>query len=134
MTDSRTTPESIRIDIWLWAARFYKTRGIAATAVTAGHVTINGLRCKRAKTVRPGDTIAINRSAVLTEVVLLQLSDRRGPATQAQALYQETETSRSRAELLRSQRAPGTGAAPAPSARPTKRNRRALDSWTRGEY
>ena len=134
MTDSRTVAEPVRIDIWLWAARFYKTRSIAATAVAAGHVTVNGQRCKRAKTVKPGDTICINRSPELTEVVLLQLSAQRGPAPQAQTLYQETEISRSRAELLQSQRTSGDGPAPTPSTRPTKRDRRALDNWTRGTH
>lgn len=131
MADLRTTSEPVRIDIWLWAARFYKTRSLAAAAVTAGHVTVNAQRCKRAKTVKAGDTICVNRAGELTEVAVVALSFQRGPAPQAQTLYQETEASRVRAESLRSRRA--IEKAPAPGTRPTKRDRRVLDNWTRGD-
>lgn len=133
MIDPHNASEATRIDIWLWAARFYKTRSLAAEAVTAGHVSVNGLRCKRAKGIKPGDVIHINRGGEQTEVAVVQLSTRRGPAPLAQTLYVETPESRARAELLRAQRAITTSQAPTPTSRPTKRERRALDRWTKGE-
>lgn len=134
MTDLHTNSEPVRIDIWLWAARFYKTRSLAAAAVVAGHVTVNEQRCKRGKTIKPGDTVCVNRASEMTEVEVLQLSLRRGPAPQAQSLYRETKESRARADLLVAQRMAGLARSPAPGVRPTKRDRRVLDDWTRGEH
>ncbi|MBI1907745.1 MAG: hypothetical protein HYS20_16130 [Rhodocyclales bacterium] len=134
MIDPRTATEPVRIDIWLWAARFYKTRSLAAEAVTAGHVGVNGQSCKRAKGVKPGDVININRSGEQTEVAIVQLSTRRGPAPLAQNMYRETPESRARAELMRAQRAVNAGPTPMPTSRPTKRERRALDRWSKSEF
>jgi ribosome-associated heat shock protein Hsp15 len=127
------SPEPIRIDIWLWAARFYKTRNLAAEAVTAGHVSVNGQRCKRAKGVKPGDVVSMNRGGEQTEVTVMQTSTRRGPAPLAQTLYQETPESRARAEIMRALRTMTAAQASTPGSRPTKRERRALDRWSRQE-
>ena len=133
MPEASHTNAPIRIDVWLWAARFYKTRSIAAVAVSAGHVSVNGQRCKRAKGVKPGDEVSINRPGELTEVTVLQLSVKRGPAQEAQALYLETPESRARSELMRVQRALERVSEATPSSRPTKRERRALDRWNKGD-
>ena len=95
-----TTSGGVRIDKWLWAARFYKTRSLAADAITSGKVELNGERTKPAKTVKTGDSLRI-RSGIFEQVVLVKaLSDKRGPATVAQALYAETaESAAARAKL-----------------------------------
>src|SRR4030088_1292175 len=79
------------IDKWRWAARFFKTRGLASEAVDGGKVHVNGERVKAARAVRLGDRLEIRRGPEVVEVLVLSLSDRRGPATTAQALYEETE-------------------------------------------
>ena len=114
----------MRIDKWLWAARFFKTRSQASEAVDGGHVDINGERAKPAKPVKPGDELRI-RSHQNTFVVQVRgLSERRGPASEAQQLYEETEASRRERERLAEQRR----LAPTPvyeeGGRPTKRDRR----------
>ncbi len=119
----------VRIDKWLWAARFYKTRSLAAEAVDAGHIKVNGLRCKRARPVRAGDRIAIIRGAETIELVVAQLSEIRGPAPVAQALYEESAESVQRRERERAQRLAAGGAMRAPAVRPTKRDRRMLERW-----
>ncbi|NKI34667.1 RNA-binding S4 domain-containing protein [Wenzhouxiangella sp. XN79A] len=116
--------DSVRIDKWLWAARFFKTRSLAQAALRGGHVSINGQGCKPARSVAVGDRLRITRGEVQFEVVVDGLSDRRGPAPAAQALYTETENSREqreqRAELRR------MGAQVGPGRRPDKRNRRRI--------
>ncbi len=125
-------PDPLRIDKWLWAARFFKTRGLAAEAVDAGHVRINGQRAKRAKPVRIDDRIEVMRGAERIEVRVRALSDRRGPAPVAQALYEETEESRQAREAARTLRQAGSAWAGDAAARPTKRDRRKLDRWRGG--
>jgi len=123
--------ETVRIDKWLWAARLAKTRPLAAEAVKGGHVECNGRRVAAAKGVRVGDVLALTIGGVPREVVVRGLAERRGPASVAQALYEETPESVARRERLAEQRrleraleprAPGGG------ARPTKRDRRRLDA------
>ena len=87
------TEEKIRIDKWLWAARFFKTRSMASKAVSGGHVHLNGSRVKPARIVQVGDRLLIRRGHVEFEVVVLELSDRRGPAVRARTLYEETAES-----------------------------------------
>ena len=125
-------PDPLRIDKWLWAARFFKTRGLAAEAVDAGHVRINGQRAKPAKPVRIDDRIEVMRGAERIEVRVRALSDRRGPAPVAQALYEETEESRQAREAARTLRQAGSAWAGDAAARPTKRDRRKLDRWRGG--
>jgi ribosome-associated heat shock protein Hsp15 len=114
----------MRIDKWLWAARFFKTRSQATEAVDGGHVEINGERAKPAKPVKAGDELRI-RSHQNTFVVHVRgLADRRGPASDAQQLYGETEASRRERERLAEQRRLAPTPAYEEGGRPTKRDRR----------
>ena len=86
--------EKVRIDKWLWAARFYKTRGLASEAIAGGKVQVNGDRAKRARPVQPGDELRIRQGPYEHHVVVRALSARRGPASMAAQLYEETSASR----------------------------------------
>lgn len=122
----RTSDEPVRLDKWLWAARFFKTRALAAEAIDKGHVDVNNDKAKRSRGVKVGDRVTIRRSPFAHQVTVLALSDQRGPATVAQTLYEESAESRARRELVAAQvRAAGTTA----DGRPTKRDRRDLDRW-----
>ena len=116
--------ESIRVDKWLWAARFFKTRGLAVDAIDAGRVSVNGERAKASKTVKPGDSLVIRRPPYEHAVKVLGVSDRRGPAPDAQKLYEETLESRARREATAAE----IKAMPPPvfKGRPTKKDRRTL--------
>jgi ribosome-associated heat shock protein Hsp15 len=119
---------STRIDKFLWAARFYKTRSLATDEIGKGRVKINGLAVKAARDVRAGDTVALLREGAVCTIEVLQVSEQRGPAPQAQTLYRETEASIAAREAAASQRR--LHPEPALSiqqGRPTKRQRRALD-------
>jgi ribosome-associated heat shock protein Hsp15 len=121
----------VRIDKWLWAARFYKTRSIAADAVTGGKVELHGERVKPAKTVKVGDELRV-RLGPYTHVVVVQgLSERRGPASEAQKLYEETEQSRKEREHLAWQLKHAAPRMDPGEGRPTKKDRRDLER-TRG--
>jgi len=117
------TSGGVRIDKWLWAARFYKTRSLAAEAITSGKVELNGERTKPAKGVKAGDSVRI-RSGVFEQVVQVKaLSDKRGPASVAQTLYEETaESAAARAKLAERMRYEMPAAMD--SGRPTKKDRR----------
>ena len=122
----------VRLDKWLWAARLYKTRGLAAEQVQSGRVSVNGAPAKASREVRVGDRISLRRPDGLLVLDVRGLSARRGPASVAQALYEETPDSL--AERRRRQEA--ARFAPDPAAalgagRPTKRNRRELAEWDR---
>jgi ribosome-associated heat shock protein Hsp15 len=121
-----TEHDNVRIDKWLWAARFFKTRSMAADAVDRGRVRIGGEPVKPARAVKVNDKIFIDNGASRWEVVVLGLSDKRGPAPVAQALYRETEES----ALKRENDQEARRLFPEPSSsikgRPTKRDRRAL--------
>ena len=120
----------MRVDKWLWAARFFKTRSLAAEAIGAGHVSVNGERAKPAKVLRAGDAVEIRRPPFVHAVVVKGLADRRGPAAEAQALYEESEASRARrAQLAAELRAPSS--APRFPGRPTKKDRRDYERWLR---
>lgn len=118
---------SVRIDKWLWAARFFKTRSLASTAVERGQVRLNGERTKPAHNLIPGHALTIDNGASRWEVVVVALAEQRGPATAASGLYRETETSMAQRQALADQkkffREPGTTL----HGRPTKRDRRRLD-------
>ena len=115
----------VRLDKWLWAARFYKTRSLATDAVDGGHVQLNGLRIKPAKDVRVGDRVHLVLGEMHWDLCVLALADKRGPATLARTLYSETADSQAAREALVEARRlvnePGRGA-----IRPTKRDRRAM--------
>ncbi|HBI15641.1 MAG TPA: RNA-binding protein [Desulfobulbaceae bacterium] len=124
--------EQIRIDKWLWAARFFKTRSLASQAVGGGHVQVNGSRVKQSRAVQVGDTLQIRRGQDEFVVVVQGLSGKRGPAVQARALYLETDESRQGREAARQQRLAG-GAALPPARRPDKRDRKKIRKLLRKE-
>ena len=115
--------EPVRLDKWLWAARFFKTRSMAADAIEGGKVQVNGDRAKRAKQLQPGDEVRIRQGPFEHIVVVRALSARRGSATVAAELYQETEASRAAREALAAQMKAMFGAS---EGRPTKKDRRDL--------
>jgi ribosome-associated heat shock protein Hsp15 len=124
MADS-PADDKLRIDKWLWAARFYKTRSLAAEAVDAGKALVNGQRVKPAKTLRAGDELRIRAHGTEYTVKVLALSDRRGPAAQAALLYEETADSKRQREQAQLVRVPLEPAAVI-RGRPTKKARRQL--------
>ncbi len=119
-----------RIDKWLWAARFFKTRSLATAAIQAGHIRLNGATPKPARDVRPGDMLEISLGPVRWTVVVRQLNEQRRPAIEAQLLYDETEESRARRSVQRE----NLRLAPAPGSdlrgRPTKKARRLIHRFT----
>ena len=115
---------SVRLDKWLWAARFYKTRSIAKAAIEAGHVRVNGERAKVAREVRPGLMISLRQGREDREVEVLALSDQRRGAPEAQRLYRETEASLARREQARLARQAKHAATP--DGRPGKKDRRLI--------
>lgn len=122
-----TAPEpsaSVRLDVWLWAARFFKTRGLAKEAIGGGRVNVGGAVGKPARPVRVGDRLAITRGQERFVVDVLALAERRGPAVEARRLYAETPESRAAREAAAEQRRLQGHAAPA--GRPDKRARRLI--------
>jgi ribosome-associated heat shock protein Hsp15 len=124
--NSAHTPESVRLDLWLWAARFFKTRALAKQAIETGKIEIDGQRAKPSRGVRVGDRLAIARGEEMFEVEVRGLSGTRGPASVAQVLYCESEASRLRRENLRAQRAAERAGYRAPETKPDKRARRLI--------
>jgi ribosome-associated heat shock protein Hsp15 len=116
----------VRVDIWLWAARFFKTRSLAKHAIEGGKIDVNDLGCKPAKALHVGDRLKVVRGDERMEVVVLALSDKRGPASVAQALYRETDASRLARETLKEQRRLSGAAFDHPLSRPDKHARRDL--------
>jgi ribosome-associated heat shock protein Hsp15 len=114
----------MRLDKWLWAARFFKTRSLAASEVDGGHVELNGERAKPAKQVRLGDELRIRINQNTHIVRVRGLSERRGPANEAQLLYEETAASKQERERLAEQRRLAPTPAYEEGGRPTKRDRR----------
>ncbi|WP_027795781.1 RNA-binding S4 domain-containing protein [Paraburkholderia acidipaludis] len=121
----------LRIDKWLWAARFFKTRSLAADAVSKGHVRIGGDAVKASKDVRVGDLVEIEIDHVLWEVEVLGLCDVRGPASVAQTLYAETQAGRERRTAEQERRRLFREPAAVLHGRPTKRDRRTIDKLGR---
>jgi ribosome-associated heat shock protein Hsp15 len=120
--------DKLRIDKWLWAARFYKTRSLAVEEIDKGRVHINGLEAKPAREVKAGDTVALRQGPVLRTLLVRGISKQRGAAPVAQQLYEETEESlRLRAEGAEQRRLAGDPAVSQQHGRPTKRDRRVLD-------
>ncbi|ABK46183.1 heat shock protein Hsp15 [Magnetococcus marinus MC-1] len=118
----------LRIDKWLWAARFFKTRALATDAVNGGHVHLNGQRIKASHQVKVGDRLEITKGPVQFALVIEGLHDKRGPAPAAQQLYCESEASKqARVAVADQQRAERISRPDYGSARPTKRDRRAMD-------
>ena len=123
--------EEVRIDRWLWAARLFKSRSAATDAVTGGRVHLNGGRVKPAKGVRPGDTLEVTIGDTRREVVVLAVAERRGPASVAQSLYEETPVSVARREQRGLERRFARPLGADLGARPTKQDRRRLEALRR---
>lgn len=123
--------EKVRVDKWLWAARFFKTRSLASKAVGGGHVHLNGGRVKSSRTVVVGDRLQIKRGMEVFTVDILALSSRRGPAKIARTLYLETEESCEKREAAREQRRLIRAPAARPEKRPDKRDRRKIRQFLR---
>jgi ribosome-associated heat shock protein Hsp15 len=126
--------ESIRIDKWLWAARFFKTRSLAADAVTGGKIDVNGARAKPSRIMRLGDKLNIRRGPYESTIIVKGLAKLRGPASEAQLLYEETEESIRRRELtsaqLKLERPPEFHS----PGRPSKKDRRAVLRFTKRNW
>jgi len=120
-------PDKLRVDKWLWAARFFKTRSLASDAVEGGKVHVNGERVKPAKTLKAGDKLAIRIGPYTWNVSVMGLSDRRGPAPEAQKLYAEGEESRLAREVVVAQVRAARPDNPLHKGRPTKKARRDID-------
>jgi ribosome-associated heat shock protein Hsp15 len=122
----------VRIDKWLWAARFFKTRSLASHACDLGRVESNGLRVKPAREVRAGDKIIIQNEGGRFEIDVLAVSEIRGPASVAQALYRESDASREARLQLVAERKAIKQFEPFPAGRPSKRDRRRIISFRGG--
>ena len=125
MADEAANP-GMRLDVWLWAARFFRTRSLARQAIENGKVDIDGQRAKPARQVRVGNGLRVVRGEEAFEVEVRALSDVRGPASVAQALYLETDASRARRESERAARAAQRAGYQAPQGKPDKRARRLI--------
>lgn len=122
--------DRLRLDKWLWAARFYKTRNLAKQAIDSGHVKLDGERAKTSRELQPGQRLQLRRGQEEIELVVLALSDQRGGAPEAQTLYEETAGSRERrAQAALERRA---NALQQPDGRPTRQQRRAILDYKRG--
>lgn len=130
-SDRAAPPGGVRVDKWLWAARFFKTRRLAADAVKGGKVSIDGVTARPAKEVRPGQTLLVTKGPYQFEVVVEGLADTRGPASIAETLYHETEASAARREQIRSQRRSIAVSVPRADHRPDRRDRRELAAFKR---
>jgi ribosome-associated heat shock protein Hsp15 len=123
------TPAKVRLDKWLWAARFYKTRGLSSEEIDKGRVMVNGQATKPSKEAKVGDTVDIRNGAVLRTVVVRALSGVRGPAPVAAQLYEETaESIQRRLAAAESRRIAPEPALTIAQGRPTKRNRRDMQA------
>jgi ribosome-associated heat shock protein Hsp15 len=119
--------EEVRMDKWLWAARFFKTRALAAKACELGRISSNGQPAKSARPVRVGDLLQVRNEGGDFQVEVLVLSDIRGPAAVAQTLYRETEASRAERLRLAEERKAMPRFEPVFAGKPSKRNRRVFD-------
>jgi len=131
---SDTDANKMRIDKWLWAARFFKTRSLAIEAIDSGKVLVNEERVKPAKAIDVGNLIAIRLGPYTFVVEVLGLSDKRGPAPQAQKLYRETEESIKRREELSFERKAQAQVVQRGEGRPTKKDRREIERFKSGAW
>lgn len=128
----RHVSDKVRLDRWLWAARFFKTRSLAATAIDGGKVQVNGVRVKRAAQIGAGDEVRIRKPPYEFVLEVLRASEHRGPAAEAQQLYRETDGSVRARETLREQLRLQPQVSFEGRGRPTKKDRRDLDRLRRG--
>lgn len=129
MDKENATPQ-VRLDKWLWAARFFKTRSVAAEAIDGGKVHVNGERAKRSRIVRIGDRLEITRGREQFVVTVKDLSERRGPGSVAALLYEETEQSKQERKIASEQQRLNAMSSPGPDRRPTKQQRRKIIRFT----
>jgi ribosome-associated heat shock protein Hsp15 len=125
-TNAAASPASVRLDLWLWAARFFKTRSLAKHAIETGKIEVDGQRAKPARGVHVGDAMKIARGEEVFEIEVLALSDTRGSAATAQMLYSESEASRLSREAGRASRTAARAGYRAPETKPDKRARRLI--------
>ncbi|MGH8279709.1 MAG: RNA-binding S4 domain-containing protein [Gammaproteobacteria bacterium] len=130
--DVRAAPARLRLDKWLWCARFFKTRALASAAVAGGKVHVGGVRAKPAHALRIGDRLAITRTPDRYEIVVLAFADKRGPARAARALYAETSASLTLRARHAELRKLAVLASPAPVKRPDKKSRRLIHRFKHG--
>jgi ribosome-associated heat shock protein Hsp15 len=121
-------PAAVRLDKWLWAARFYRTRALAVQAIEAGHVRVDGERVKPSQPIRAGTRASVRKQDLVWDFEVLQTALRRGSATDAALLYREAPESAAARELATAKRR-AARALPMPSGRPTKRDRRRLEEF-----
>lgn len=126
MTDNNSSIQEVRLDKWLWAARFYKTRSLARQMIDGGKVDYNGVKAKPSRTIEVGAIVKVLQGNVRKEVEVLKISDVRGPATVAATLYKETEESIKNREKQLEQIKMNALLAPHPDEKPNKKERRAL--------
>lgn len=125
------TAERVRIDKWLWAARFFKTRSLATQAVEGGKVRWNGERTKPSRDLKVGDRVLVQLGEYEWDIEVRRLATQRGPATIARTLYEETEQSSARRTALLASRTVWQDPSSELQGRPTKRDRRTLERWQR---
>lgn len=121
------TDDRVRLDKWLWAARFYKTRSLAAEAIAGGKVQVNGERVKRAKPMQIGDEVRIRQGPYEHQIVVREISERRGPASDAARMYEEKPESRAAREAMALQLKSLHAAFVPERGRPTKKDRREIE-------
>jgi ribosome-associated heat shock protein Hsp15 len=124
---------SVRIDKWLWAARFFKTRALAARACELGRIQANAVRAKPARDVHAGDRLHIENDSGVFEIEVLELSEMRGPAAVAQKLYHESDASREARQKTAEEQRTMREFEPAPERRPSKRDRRRIIRFRGGD-
>jgi len=125
--------DNVRIDKWLWAARFFKTRSLAAQAASGGHVALNGNKVKPARVVQVGDMLEIRQGFFEYTVRILVLSEHRGPAAVARTLYEETEASQAKREQVQAERKALNLQGNQPDRRPDKHERRKIRQFLKKE-
>lgn len=130
MPADKTSLERMRLDKWLWAARFFKTRSLATQAIEHGRVKLNGERIKPARDVKPGDRLEVHVNDAGWTLTVRALSMQRGPAPVAQALYEEDPDSQARRQQQMSERKLASHPAASVKGRPTKRDRRQIHRFT----
>ena len=124
--------DRLRFDKWLWAARFFKTRSLAAQAIEGGKAKLNDARVKTSRDVKPGDIVSVRVGELEWTVTVLALSGKRGPASEAALLYSEGDESRAKRQLMLDVRRAGPNPDPNVKGRPTKRDRRLIHRFTEG--
>lgn len=133
MTQADNQPgEAVRLDKWLWAARFFKTRRLAVEAINGGKVQVDGLRTKPGKTVHPGTRLSVHKGGLAWELEVKAVAKQRRPAAEAALLYEESDESRLRRQELVRDRPERGGPTGSTHGRPSKRDRRMIERLTRG--